>query len=347
MEGNNEEEEVQQSLLVKNLQKQLEEFQMLSAIFCTPGELEVDDYGCIENLTSFTNGEKVNLTTKLDYRLNLPLLAGEKVQILVELPHLYPSLEIPRIVVRSAAIQRDQERMLTERIEQYISEEVIERDEPYVYQVTCWIQESLEELLRTTTEKRDTEPNGSSKGKSFTEKEATVFERLWIYSHHLKSKNKRQKIIKTARDLDLTGFSRPGKPAIICVEGNQHDTQEFWRIIKALKWQKIQIKLNETSGTDTTNDFGALRHFSAGFHEELFCETDDDEDLPMSMSLFMNCISLNGRVCIRVGIVSFSSGSMAIARVLLPFVCKTVYSLCNDCFQFITIDIYIVRQILY
>ncbi|XP_058117494.1 RWD domain-containing protein 2A [Anopheles ziemanni] len=309
MEANNEEEELQQSLLLKNLQKQLEEFQMLSAIFCTPGELEVDDYGCIENLTSFTNGEKVNLSTKLDYRLNLPLLAGEKVQILVELPHLYPSLEIPRIVIRSAIIQRDQERMLTERIERYISEEVIERDEPYVYQVICWIQESLEELLRSTTEKRDNEPNGSSRSKSSIEKEAIVFERLWIYSHHLKSKTKRQKIIKTARDLDLTGFSRPGKPAIICVEGNQHDTQEFWRIIKALKWQKIQIKLNETSGADTTNDFSALRHFSAGFHEELFCETDDDEDLPMSMSLFMKFLEKNNCSYIKKIIFGFQDSN--------------------------------------
>uniref|UniRef100_A0AAG5DNY2 RWD domain-containing protein n=1 Tax=Anopheles atroparvus TaxID=41427 RepID=A0AAG5DNY2_ANOAO len=283
------EEAVQQNLLKKSLLQQLDEFQMLSAIFCSPGELEVDDYGCIENLTSFTNGEKVNLNTKLDYRLNLPLLAGEKVQILVELPHLYPSLEIPRIVIRSSIIQRDQERLLKDRIERYIEDEVIERDEPYVYQVVGWIQDSLEDLLQSTAEKRDHDPNATSRGKP-SGAEHIVFERLWIYSHHLKSKSKRQTIIRTARDFDLSGFSRPGKPAIICVEGNQSDTQEFWRIVKSLKWHKIQIKLNETTVVDSPNDFVDLRRFNAGFREELFCETDEDskaEDLPMNMSLFM------------------------------------------------------------
>uniref|UniRef100_A0A182K4S1 RWD domain-containing protein n=1 Tax=Anopheles christyi TaxID=43041 RepID=A0A182K4S1_9DIPT len=281
---------IQNAIQKKALQKQLDEFQMLSAIYCNPGELQVDDYSCIDNLNSYINGETDRLNTKLDYRFELPLLPDQKVQILVELPHLYPALEMPRIVIRSAVIPREQERRLTDRIVQYIEEEVVERDEAYVYQVVCWIQDNFTALKASTGEKK--EQIATSCQRATAGNVPIVFERLWIYSHHLKSKMKRQTIIKTARDLKLTGFSRPGKPAIICVEGHQADTQEFWRTIKPLKWQKIQIKFNETKETvdGSENEMADLRHFAAGFREELFCEMDEDsdtEDQPMSMSLFM------------------------------------------------------------
>ncbi|XP_058065204.1 RWD domain-containing protein 2A [Anopheles bellator] len=287
-----EEANVQRNLLRHNLQLQLDEFQMLSAIFCNPGELHMDDYGCIDNLTGFVAGDAtVRLHTKLDYRFNLPLLEHEKVQVLVELPHLYPSLEMPRVVVRSAVIPRDQERELVARIEQFIDQEIVERSEPYVYQIVCWIQDNFLQLLESVKEPTDNDcppPTVAgdlvSAAKRSTAETPLVFERLWIYSHHLKSRSKRQTIVKTARDLELTGFSRPGKPGIICVEGPQPDTQEFWRAIKSLRWQKIQIKLSETSAVKETR-------FADGFREELFCEADDDsddgEDHRMSMSLFM------------------------------------------------------------
>uniref|UniRef100_A0A182SDB8 RWD domain-containing protein n=1 Tax=Anopheles maculatus TaxID=74869 RepID=A0A182SDB8_9DIPT len=304
-------EEVQRALLKNGLQKQLDEFQMLSAIFCNPGELHVDDYGCIDNLNSYINGETNRLTTKLDYRFDLPLVPNQKVQILVELPHLYPALEIPRIVIRSAVIPRDQERLLTSKIEQYIEEEVVEREEPYVYQVVGWIQDNFTELMQTTGEKK--ESNHTAPGKrSVPGIEPVVFERVWIYSHHLKSKTKRQTIIKTARDLQLTGFSRPGKPAIICVEGSQHDTQAFWRTIKPLKWQKIQIKFNETETVSSENEMAALRHFQSGFREELFCEMDEDsdtEDQPMSMSLFMKFLEKHNCGYIKKELFGFHNSS--------------------------------------
>uniref|UniRef100_A0A182QI58 RWD domain-containing protein n=1 Tax=Anopheles farauti TaxID=69004 RepID=A0A182QI58_9DIPT len=306
-------EALQKALLRKNLQKQLDEFQMLSAIFCNPGELQVDEYGCFENLNSFIAGETDRLDTKLDYRFELPLLPNEKVQILVELPHLYPALEIPRIVIRSAVIPRAQERTLTSRIERYIEEEVPERDEPYIYQVIGWIQDNFADLmLESTVEKKEPAQRivtSATSGQS----SKLVFERLWIYSHHLKSKAKRQTIIKTARDLELSGFSRPGKPAIICVEGHQCDTQEFWRTIKHLKWQKIQIKLCETEVVGSEKQMVDLRHFEGAFREELFCEMDEDsdtDDQPMSMSLFMKFLEKHNCGYIKRELFGFQSNTM-------------------------------------
>ncbi len=55
-----------------------------------------------------------------------------------------------------------------------------------------------------------------------------IFTRLWIYSHHIYNKIKRKNILEWARELNLSGFSMPGKPGIVCVEGLQSACNEFW-----------------------------------------------------------------------------------------------------------------------
>ncbi|KXJ78036.1 hypothetical protein RP20_CCG005823 [Aedes albopictus] len=298
---------LQEQMLLNCLRQQLDEFHMLSSIFCSPGELHVDDYSFVDNISAFIEGETRRLNAKLDYQLNLPLLgAAEKVQIRIELPHLYPGIEIPLFVVRAARFPRDQERLITERIERYIDREVVDKSEPYVFQIVSWIRDNFGELTKfeEAIKPPDQLLNVSQDTKSDN------FERLWIYSHHLKSKTKRQTILKTARDLDLSGFSRPGKPAVICVEGRQVDTQEFWRTIRPLKWQKIQIKLAEVDpAVESTGGCEAVdsRRRFQGFREELFTEVGDqnDEEVPMSMSLFMKFLDNHDSGYIRKEIFGF------------------------------------------
>ncbi|XP_062564048.1 RWD domain-containing protein 2A [Armigeres subalbatus] len=299
-------ERLQEEMLLKCLRQQLDEFHMLSSIFCNPGELHVDNYSFVDNINAYIEGETKRLNAKLDYQLNLPLLDAEKVQIRIELPHLYPAIEIPLVVVRSARFPRDQERSITERIEQYIYQEVLDKSEPYVFQIVSWIQDNFEELTKFDDPSKSLGQPSSNVSQS---SRGVVFERLWIYSHHLKSKTKRQTILKTARDLDLSGFSRPGKPAIICVEGHQKDTQDFWRTIRPLKWQHIQLKLSELEQLESSSDdvlVDEKRRFQ-GFREELFTEVDgqNDEQVPMSMSLFMKFLDKHDSGYIRKELFGF------------------------------------------
>lgn len=57
---------------------------------------------------------------------------------------------------------------------------------------------------------------------------AETFTRLWIYSHHIYNKSKRKNILEWAKELQLSGFSMPGKPGVVCVEGRQAACEEFW-----------------------------------------------------------------------------------------------------------------------
>lgn len=82
-----------------------------------------------------------------------------------------------------------------------------------------WLRDHTHEYL----EQDDGEVKGAAETLS-----GETFTRLWIYSHHIYNKSKRKNILEWAKELQLTGFSMPGKPGVVCVEGLQAACEEFW-----------------------------------------------------------------------------------------------------------------------
>lgn len=268
--------------------KQLEEVDMLSSIYCSPGEMHIFDPGVISDFNEFLqHPTNENLTTllksQLDYNIKLDMQHAKgktKLDVRVELPHLYPSLENAIIIVHTPLLSKNKETYLKNTIEQFIN--TMDKSETYIYQVLSWLQDEIEGILKK--DNKEFESSEISKDIK-AEDELIDFERLWIYSHHIKSKTKRQEIVNQSRDLNLTGFSRPGKPGIICVEGLKECTQEFWRIIKSMRWQKIMICKVESS-RKALSKVDKLRRF-VGFKEQLFCDDMENEEGVMNMGLFI------------------------------------------------------------
>ncbi|XP_059612281.1 RWD domain-containing protein 2A [Phlebotomus argentipes] len=261
----------QNDLLRTCLQQQIDELSMLESIFCNPGEFHIDDHSIAADINEFLEGRLESVHRKLDFRICFPLIDG-KMHLSVELPHFYPSVEIPRVQVDSKVLTKRQELTLCEQIEEYI--DTLDKSEPYVYQIVSWVQDNVEDLRATVSHEKGTE-----------EEVKSSFERLWIYSHHIKSKTKRRNIVKNANDLALTGFSLPGKPGIICVEGDRASTQEFWQLLRQMHWQKISIKKAEESETES-------RLFE-DFREMLFADVGDDEEVVLNMSNFIKFLELH------------------------------------------------------
>ena len=67
--------------------------------------------------------------------------------------------------------------------------------------------------------------------------------------------HKRKPIVEWARELDLNGFSMPGKPGIVCVEGLESSVDEFWTRLRKLNWKRLAVKERETLTDDADNDF--------------------------------------------------------------------------------------------
>merc|ERR1719414_2192627 len=72
--------------------------------------------------------------------------------------------------------------------------------------------------------------------------------RLWIYSHHIYSMQKRKLILEWCRELALTGFSMPGKPGIVCAEGLEASVDELWTRLRKLNWKRLAVKEREFIG---------------------------------------------------------------------------------------------------
>ncbi|CAD7012608.1 unnamed protein product [Ceratitis capitata] len=273
----------ERELYVQCITKQLEEVDLLSSIYCTPGEMQIIDASVISDFNDFLNTPTAmpssTLKAHLDYTIAVDVLHGkskEKVEIRIELPNLYPLLENAIVTILSALLGKAKEMYLKREIEKFI--ETMDKSECYIFQVVSWLQDKLNSVIM-----RDASEFGPKQELTTEENENAVeCERLWIYSHHIKSKKKRQEIQKEAHNLDLTGFSRPGKPGVICVEGTREQTQEFWRILKSMRWQHITICKSEV----WLGKLQQRRRFE-GFKEQIFCDDLDNEEGFMNMGLFM------------------------------------------------------------
>lgn len=276
-----------QNLLKTCLQQQIDELDMLQSIFCNPGELKIDDHSVLADINEYLDGKRMQLNQKLDYTITLSNLNGRKIEMHFELPHSYPLIETPCLSIRTTLDQNHKS-----AIENAMKRGAIEfaddldKSSVYVYQIVTWLQENWERIAE-----EHVESNGKSETVTSANgtKQPIEMERLWIYSHHLKSTTKRQDLLKLAKELDLSGFSKPGKPGIICVEGRKEDTQEFWKCIRQWAWQRITVRLAE-SKMRAEGNMGSFRRFDA-FKEKLHAIGDagDDEEgnQPMDMGTFM------------------------------------------------------------
>jgi Protein of unknown function (DUF1115)/RWD domain len=259
------------ALLRQCLRQQIDEFDMVSSVYCQPGELLVDDHSIAADINEYltqSSPSPFNLTSKLDYRICLNTPATGKVDVRVELPHYYPALEHPYITVRASCYSKQQDQEIKRQIDAFIANEVVDKEEPYAFAIISWIQENLERFLTVRIDAATPEVVSSPK--------LVTFERLWIYSHHIKSEKKRHTLVNTARDLDLSGFSRPGWPGIICVEGLHDNTQEYWKIIRGMKWKKIRIRIVEQKRR-CVEELDGFRRFPA-FREMLFADASELEN---------------------------------------------------------------------
>ncbi|GAB7344949.1 hypothetical protein MBLNU457_3382t1 [Dothideomycetes sp. NU457] len=93
------------------------------------------------------------------------------------------------------------------------------------------------------THDSQTNPRTKPQSQSHTSRIKTTL--LW--SHHLLATSKRKDIVSWSRSLRLNGYSRPGYPGAVLIEGEEDDVDEFVSRIKELRWQALQVRGEETS----------------------------------------------------------------------------------------------------
>ena len=215
---------------VHNLETQLSEIDTLQSVFYKQGELRINDMTVLNQIKQYVDGSTRQQPSCLDVTINVDV-DDTKYEVCVTFPHTYPEIP-PEIFVRNNKLNKIQHTNLNKDISAHIN---TLKGDPCVFSAVSWLQDNASNY--TNLNERVQEE------KTVEEPEELI--RLWIYSHHIYNKSKRREILNLANDLKVTGFCMPGKPGIICIEGNKRDCLEYWQTIKSLTWKKIYCKFTE------------------------------------------------------------------------------------------------------
>lgn len=233
MEGG---EETLKSRLVICLTQQISEIEVLTSIYPDSDDIIFTDPKILHVIKDFINNRTNYTPNHLDFTLNLNI-DSLKLEISINLPSFYPEEE-PDIYVRCNQLNRQQETALNKDLSDFIKKNHFR--EQCLYTAISWLQENIEKYYIKFQSESESKVN-------FIEKPVSDnFCRLWIYSHHIYNKKKREEIVKLAREYSLTGFCLPGKPGVVCLEGPEQYCKEWWKIIKSMCWKKIVIRKTET-----------------------------------------------------------------------------------------------------
>lgn len=284
-------EMMQLVLLRESLRKQLEEYELLNSIYSMPGEFQSDNPGLIVTIQDFLTGHRSRVDEKLDFRIKIRLTEKIKMELSVMLGQLYPTHEQPTLIIRTDSLNKHQESLIKRAIENFIETEV-DKSEPYIYQIISWLQDNVDDIVATNNVDACTEQE---------EELPTKMERVWLWSHHIYSKIKRQNIVKLCKSNQLSGFMWPGKPGVICLEGTFDNVQEVTRMIKSWQWQKLKIVKIENCDDDGRGSF--LRF--TGFEEILTGDGDDGEDVKMDTGRFFKYLDAHQSSNMKMEIFGF------------------------------------------
>lgn len=250
---------------MEQAEAQLSELDLLASMFPGENELIVNDQlalaelkDCIEKRTMEGRSSQVYFT------INVSLDFNEAAMVMFSLscflPFKYPTV-LPEITVRSVSLSRSQQTQLNTDLTAYLQKHCL--GEVCILNATEWVREHASDYVN-----RDA--SLSAARQSTVQPVDLTFTRLWIYSHHIYNKCKRRNILEWARELSLSGFSMPGKPGVVCVEGPQSACEEFWSRLRKLNWKRILIRHREDIPFDGTADrMEEQRKFSI-FEEKAF-----------------------------------------------------------------------------
>jgi len=266
--------ELSLEVISSNLSLQLDELEILQSMFPDPKELNVNICSVVDIrdwLDDTSDDKMTTLPSLLDFSLHLTF-DGKAVETVITMPVEYPSNRLPEVYTRSDHLSRPQQASLNDHLQQYLDQETI-LEEPCLTGGISWLQENCEIYLKQDYTEPEKQIEKAMKN--------TKFSRYWIYSHHLYSKIKRKDILDLAPEFCLTGFSMPGKPGVICVEGVAQNCADWWGLVRHWNWKKINVKIQEDKDTQ---DIAAERLFDK--FEEIGFVKNSGRDYHMDMGEF-------------------------------------------------------------
>lgn len=199
------------------------------------------------------------------------------------LPAAYPSTAKPTVTLTCSSSVSTVQRKAARAALQHI----IDGTEPGVENLDVIIssfQDALHSLPLSSTGHEVAEKEGEGEEEERRRRRRGI-KRVVIWTHHLLATSKRRAILAWSKELRLAGYSRPGYPGSVFVEGEVDDVDEFVGRLKEMKWQALQVRAEEVGqdrllevegGVEEVEGLGdivaRLRSRGRGEVEEMFLE---------------------------------------------------------------------------
>ncbi|KAI3430370.1 hypothetical protein D9Q98_004965 [Chlorella vulgaris] len=112
-------------------------------------------------------------------------------------------------------------------------------------------------------------PAARCRGQRAQQREARqlVLSRRCVWFHHIKNLAKRKHIVEWGHELGLGGYSKPGFPGVVLIEGAGSDVDEYLSRLRALRWQAMAVRGQQDEAVGSQQELEAGRQLPRGVHE--------------------------------------------------------------------------------
>lgn len=237
-----------------NLEQQLDELDTLESIYSEPGEFIIEDWSAYTALKRYVKEAHNDHPNNVECTIHLTIenntapsttttgtLINENefdIEINCRLSCCYPSSQLPQVHIHSDGLTRIGQDDFNKDLQVYMSTELVLGD-ACLLSVIDWAREKAPNYYTVP-------PPPFQQTEKRVDSESNDFCRMWLYMHHIYSKTKRRNILSLASDLKLTGFCLPGKPGVVCIEGDSSQTKEFYDALRRWNWKSITCRKRET-----------------------------------------------------------------------------------------------------
>lgn len=275
---------------IDNITEQLQELEVLTAMY--PEELVMTDPTLVIDAQEYceSQGQSSVILQSLTFDLSLVSENGsddtaddknEKSQNLhfklsVKLPKSYPSIERPELSIIADEMSRAELTNAKNAMNDFVS--TLALDEQILLEIVMWLQHNLVTFID-----KDSKKDSLSDTTKEVKPENNTLISLWLYMHHIYSKHKRKDIQNWSHDYDLTGFSLPGKPGVVYIEGLEANVDAYFDRLKSLPWKSIKCRTREIICKRVFEDF-----------KELCFQPHGARNYHMDLGLFYNFLVENG-----------------------------------------------------
>ncbi|KAJ1642728.1 hypothetical protein IWQ61_010597, partial [Dispira simplex] len=180
------------------------------------------------------------------FRLNLTevgLIRQSQVYLEIYIPRQYPRT-YPQVQVDGMRWTREEHREFNRFVEERCGKY---KDQTYlvalIEDVTEWLMARIDTYNYFDISTSEGETKESPSPPSALDRTLT---RVVLWMHHLLSTTKRKQICQWALELDLFGISKPGYPGVLIAEGPTDAINEYIRRLKALRWQALVVRWEDT-----------------------------------------------------------------------------------------------------